>query len=58
VRRWLTVPLVVIAGASIGAQLRKPRPVRVLFIGNSYVYMNDLPVMAGALVSVRSPIAR
>ncbi len=43
----LTLALTAPFGVSIGAQ--EGKPLRVLFVGNSYIYFNDLPSLIGDL---------
>jgi hypothetical protein len=52
-RRYLSVLLLalVFACAGDGRELSRARPLRVLFIGNSYTYVNDLPWLTGRLAS-------
>jgi hypothetical protein len=43
------VALVGLTGAPVAAQEKEPRPIRVLFVGNSQIYYNDLPRLVEAL---------
>ena len=45
----LTLALTAPFGVSIGAQ--EVNPLRVLFVGNSYIYYNDLPSVIGDLAT-------
>ena len=46
-RLFLLIPLLLVPGCAT-AQVGEP-PMKVLFIGNSYTYVNDLPSLVEAL---------
>jgi hypothetical protein len=46
------VATLVLCGAALPAAARdEPKPIRILFIGNSYTYVNDLPKMIAELAN-------
>lgn len=52
-RRWLAFAMLVLV-ASFAAHAETP-PLRVVFVGNSYTYTNDLPTLFAALIHAEQP---